>query len=210
MDKAVGAGFSQSERSYNSEEMVSRQSRPPGFDMTYRPEESVFAAPWLVRLPALAYFALALAVVAAVVLAERSSPGSWLHANLIVPDRHRVISSRTFALLLMVSSLAALIRASMRGVRVRGDGVECRELVNFGWPRVRKYRWAQVVCIILDEPGTIALDLWDGSREFLPRVQNRAGLAATLEKVGAARAIPVRGGTGLDDIPERVRDDDEN
>jgi len=33
-------------------------------------------------------------------------------------------------------------------------------------------------------------------------VDDREGLAATLEKVAAARAIPVRGGVGLDEIPE--------
>ena len=48
----------------------------------------------------------------------------------------------------------------------------------------------------------IAIDLWDGSRAFLPEVADREGLASVLEKVAAARAIPVRGGAGLDEIPE--------
>jgi hypothetical protein len=33
-------------------------------------------------------------------------------------------------------------------------------------------------------------------------VEDRASLANALEKVAHARAIPVRGGAGLDDIPE--------
>ena len=48
----------------------------------------------------------------------------------------------------------------------------------------------------------MALDLWDGTRAYLPEVEDRASLAGALEKVAAARAIPVRGGVGLDDIPE--------
>jgi hypothetical protein len=40
---------------------MARQSRPPGFDMTYRPEGSVsFGPPLVQRLPALGYFAFAL------------------------------------------------------------------------------------------------------------------------------------------------------
>ena len=55
---------------------------------------------------------------------------------------------------------------------------------------------------MLFKPRAIALDLWDGSRAFLPEVSDREGLAAVLEKVAVARAIPVRGGAGLDEIPE--------
>ena len=69
-------------------------------------------------------------------------------------------------------------------------------------PKLRRYRWAQIDRVILDLPQSVALDLWDGSRAFLPLVADRTGLAATLEKVATARAIPVRGGVGLDEIPE--------
>jgi hypothetical protein len=55
---------------------------------------------------------------------------------------------------------------------------------------------------------SVALDLWDGRRELLPRVSNRRKLENTLERVAAARAIPVRGGSGLDELfePEPGRD----
>ncbi|HLV64599.1 MAG TPA: hypothetical protein VKY73_02255, partial [Polyangiaceae bacterium] len=68
--------------------------------------------------------------------------------------------------------------------------------------KLKRYRWAQIDRVILDLPHTVALDLWDGTRAFLPRVADRQGLGAALEKVAAARAIPVRGGAGLDEIPE--------
>jgi hypothetical protein len=38
-------------------------------------------------------------------------------------------------------------------------------------------------------------------------VNDRQALAAALEKVGASRAIPVRGGKGLDEIPDPESDE---
>ena len=58
-------------------------------------------------------------------------------------------------------------------------------------------------------PSHIALDLWDGTRSFLPAVDDRAALAMVLEKVGHARAIPVRGGIGLDEMPDEGEFDGE-
>ena len=62
---------------------MARPSRPPGFDMTYRPTESTFGPPFAARIPSLLYLALALAGVAAVVLAEHSSSNSWLYVNIV-------------------------------------------------------------------------------------------------------------------------------
>jgi hypothetical protein len=109
----------------------------------------------------------------------------------------------------LVGALASILQSSMRGVRIRGDGVEYRDMVTIGIPRVKRLRWAQMDCIVLDLPQTIAIDLWDGTRAYLPVVSDRALLSATLEKVAAARAIPVRGGAGLDEIPEREEEEDE-
>lgn len=169
--------------------------------MTYRPKESVFGPPFMVRVPSMLYLAIAVAVVGVVLVAERS-PGSALYSYVIERDIHRVISSRTLAIVLAVSAVASVLRSGMRGVRVRGEGLEYRDVLSLGWPRVRRYRWAQIDCIVLDQQRSIALDLWDGTRAFLPEVGDRAGLSAVLEKVAAARAIPVRGGAGLDEIPE--------
>jgi hypothetical protein len=56
---------------------------------------------------------------------------------------------------------------------------------------------------VLDAGAAIALDLWDGRREFLPKVSGRDELALMLEKVAKARAIPITGGTGMfDEVPD--------
>ena len=148
------------------------------------------------------YLAIAVAVVGVVILGHMSPSGSRLFAWTVERDVHRLISSRTFATLIALSAVAAALRSSMRGVRILPDGVEYRDLLTLGFPKVRRYRWAQIDCVVLDQPNSVALDLWDGTRAFLPEVADRAGLAAALEKVATARAIPVRGGVGLDEIPD--------
>lgn len=181
---------------------MARPSRPPGFDMTYAPAESVFGPPLSTKLPSFIYLFIALGVAVTVLIAEGSPPDSWLFVNIVERGERGVITARAVAFMLVLGALASVLRANMRGVRIRGDGVEYRDIVSLGLPKLKRYRWAQIDRIILDQPASIALDLWDGTRAYLPRVHDRTGLAAALEKVGAARAIPVRGGVGLDDIPE--------
>jgi hypothetical protein len=180
---------------------MARPSRPPGFDMTYRPNETTFGPPFSARIPALVYLILALGAVLTVVLAERSPSGSWLYVNVVERGARGFISARACAGCFLVGAVASMLRTSMRGVRIRGDGVEYRDVLMLGYPRARRYKWAQIDRIVLDLPY-VALDLWDGTRAFLPSVDDRRGLSAVLEKVGHARAIPVRGGAGLDEIPE--------
>jgi len=170
--------------------------------MSYRPQESVFGPPLSSRVPSVAYLMLALGVGGIVLLGEGSSSGTWLFHYVVEQDVRRVMSIRTFAVILVVSSLASVIRAGMRGVRIYPDGVEARDVLNFVVPKLRRYRWPQIERILLD--GPIAFDLWDGSRAYLPEVSNRAALAAALEHVAAARAIPVRGGR----VPPEELDDD--
>jgi hypothetical protein len=153
------------------------------------------------------YLALALVAVVVVVIAEQSPVDSWLDTRVVAEDMRHFISARRFAGALLVSALAATLRAGMRGVRVKGDAVEYRDIVGLAWPRVRRYKWAQIDRIILDSPEHVSFDLWDGTRAFLPTVSDREGLSAALEKVAAARAIPVRGGRGVDEIPESAEFD---
>jgi len=188
--------------------VVSRASRPPGFDMTYRPREAVYSIPWLERVPSLVYLAAALVSVVLVLVGEHSDPGSWLFNYVVVQDHVRLISSRTFAVLLSLGAIASVLRGNMRGVRIFGDGVEAREITQLFFPRVRRYRWPQMALIVLDQPH-VAVELWDGQRAVLPAVGDREGLAAELERVAAARDIPVQGGRGLDEIPDPIADDEE-
>jgi len=162
--------------------------------MTYRPQESVFGPPLSARIPSVVYLLFALGVVVLVLLGEASSSGTWVFRYVVEEDTRRVMSIRTFAVILVVSSLASMVRTGMRGVRIYADGVEARDVLALV-PKLRRYRWPQIDCIVLDGRHHIALDLWDGSRAYLPDVSDRAALALALEHIAAARAIPVRGGT---------------
>lgn len=169
--------------------------------MTYRPAETVFGPPFAVRVPSLVYLVIAFGVAGVVLAGELSPAGSWLYYYVVEKDINRLVSSRALAIVLVLSALSAVLRASMRGVRIRGDGIEFRDIVSFVMPRIKRYKWAQIDRIVLDQP-TIAVDLWDGTRAFLPKVNDQPALSAALEKVAHARAIPVRGGRGLDELPE--------
>jgi hypothetical protein len=181
---------------------MARPSRPPGFDMTYRPAETAFGPPFVVHLPSIVYVVVALGAVIVVLLAEQSPPGSFLYNEIVLRGAHGFVGARTFAGLLVAGAVASLVRTNMRGVRIRGDGLEFRDVIALGVPRLRRFKWAQIDRIVLDAPRCIALELWDGTRADLPEVGDRARLAAALEKVAHARAIPVRGGVGLDELPE--------
>ncbi len=188
----------------SSQAVAERPSRPPGFDMTYQPDECRFGPTWWARLPSLVYLAVALLVGAVVLIGENSSTNTRFFDYVVVQDAGRVMSIRTLAIVLLVGAVSAVLRTGMRGIRVLPGGVETRDVTNFFMPKVRRYTWPQMERIILDSKRSIALDLWDGRRDYLPQVTNRPLLEATLERVAAARAIPVRGGRGLDEWVEPV------
>ena len=183
---------------------MARISRPPGFDMTYRPLESqMFGPPMKSRLPSIIYLAAAVALLAVVTIGSSAASDSFLFRYIVEADSQRMLGARPLAFIVLASAVAAVIRTRMRGVIVHPEGLEARDTLGVGWPRVRRFSWPQIDKIILDAgPQTIALDLWDGRREWLPAVEERDQLAATLEQVALARAIPISGGTGMFDPPE--------
>jgi hypothetical protein len=156
----------------------------------------------LSRLPSALYLLGALSVEIAIAIGQRSPHGSWLFHYVVEQDPARVMGIRSFAACLLVGAVAAVLRSGMGGVCIRKDGVEAREVRGWLVPRVQRFQWPQLERIVLDQKARVALDLWDGSRAFLPAVKDRLLLSAALEKVAAARSIPVRGGAGLDEIPE--------
>jgi hypothetical protein len=168
--------------------------------MTYRPIEEFFGPPLSMRIPAFIHGFLALAVIALVVIVERGPRDSALYVYMF-QTKHMVdthVAAGAFAL----SSVLSIMRDGMRGVKFRASWIEYRELLSAVWPRVRRYRWAQIDRINFEESGSISLDLWDGRREFLPPVRDADGLRNVLERLAAARAIPVQGARGLDDLEE--------
>ena len=182
---------------------MSRPSRPPGFDMTYKPVTTqAFGPPASSHVPSLVYLALAVGIVIVVVVGSASASGSWLFRQIVEGDSQRVLGAKPLAAIILASALAAVMRTRMRGVIVHPEGLEARDVLGVGWPRVRRFAWPQIDKIVLDAGQTIAVDLWDGRREWLPKVGDRAELAAVLERVAMARAIPISGGTGLFDPPE--------
>lgn len=170
---------------------MARPSRPPGFDMTYRPMAEFFGPPWTTRLPSLAHGGVAVLVVLAVFLAERGVLGSAAY-DYLFRQRHLIdpyLAAGAFAL----SAVMYIARDAMRGVQIKPNWLEYREILSVVWPRVRRYRWAQIEGIVFEESGSISLDLWDGHREFLPKVGQPEGLRRVLFHVAKARAIPVSG-----------------
>lgn len=202
---------------------MARASRPPGFDMTYRPTKATFLLPWRVRLPATVYFAAASILGAAVLVAHFLPPATWLYRVVVEADRYRMLTAPAFAALVFSSALAAVLRQQLTGVIVRPDGIETREVIAFGLPRIRRLTWMQIdkIAIPYQAPETrtaaykapfrkIRLDLWNGSHEFLPDVAQFSELSVIIERVALARAIPIEGGTGLlDELGSPFDGDDE-
>jgi hypothetical protein len=204
---------------------MARVSRPPGFDMTYKPTKATFLPPWKERLPTVVYFGIVCTVGLSIVAAPLLPDGTWLYQAVVVGDRMRVMPAQFFALMLFVSGLAAVMRRYMSGVIVHPDGIETREVLPMGVPRIKKLAWAQIdrVAIPATPSGVarasvqttpsklkkIRLDLWDGSHQFLPEVAKLPDLALMIERVALARAIPIEGGTGMVDELGSPFEDDE-
>ncbi len=179
--------------------------------MTYKPERRIaFGPPLRQRLPSLIYFAVALVFCGVVIYGQQvSPPDSILFRYVVEGDRQRLISSSVCAIIIFTSALAAVLREQMRGVIVHPEGIEMRELLHFGWPKVQRLAWSQIDRMMVPEAPSggaspmkpIRLDLWDGSRMWLPDVERGPELGVVLERVALARAIPLEGGTGLlDDL----------
>ena len=186
---------------------MARASRPPGFDMTYRPASTVsFGPPLKERIPSLVYLAVSLITLGVILYAQHLPAGSFLFRYIVEGDTQRMIPATTAGGILVVSAVASVLRTQMKGVVVHPDGIIVRELLALGWPRVKRLQWSQIDRLHVPAAAearaaekTLRLDLWDGSWTRLPRVADLVGLSLMLEKVALARAIPIEGGTGLID-----------
>lgn len=197
--------------------------------MTYRPAKATFLPPLGRRLPAMLYFGVA-NVVALAVVAAPHLPNTWLYRFVVLQDQYRVMTSTAFAVLIFTSAFAAFVRQTMTGVIVHPDGIETREVLPLGVPRIKRWAWAQIDRVAIPPqaaeggpvpvaPATeggpaprrftkIRLDLWNGRHEFLPDVSKGSDLALMIERVALARAIPIEGGTGLlDDLESPFGED---
>lgn len=176
---------------------MARDSIPPVFDMAYRPvNRQVFGPPkWSWTLPVV-YLLVAVGFAAAAEISHFAPQSSWLWRFFVEQDVHRLISARTFALLLGISAAAAILRTSMRGVLIHPDGIEARGAMVLGWPRIKTCEWVEIDRVMLDEQA-VGLRLWDGSTLWLPAVADRDGLAREVERIAQLRAIPMRRNGGV-------------
>jgi hypothetical protein len=161
------------------------------FEMSYSPiegERITFGPPLRMRLPAFVYLAFCVALVATVFIAHHSSSNSSLYRWIVEGDRGRPLSAAALSFIVFVSGIGTVIRAHMRGVVVHSDGIEGRYLLALGIPRVRRWAWAQVHRMLVDDTQ-VMIELWDGSYERLPEVKNTHKLVELLENIAGSRRI---------------------
>ena len=166
-----------------------------------------FGPPLRQRLPSIGYLTFAVLVTAVIVYGQNAPSTSRIFHYVVEGDRTRMIPSSVCAIILFTSALAAVLREQMRGVVLHPDGIEMRELLALGWPRVRRFHWSQIDRVFVPPAEVtegvpakpIRLDLWDGTQTWLPDVAKALELGVMLERVALARAIPIEGGTGIID-----------
>jgi hypothetical protein len=163
------------------------------FEMAYSPSASdrfAFGPPLRMLVPSFLYLTFAFFVVGLVVAAHLGASNSRLYIWVVEGDRGRPIGSVALALIVLASGIGTVIRAHMRGVIVRAEGVEARYLLALGVPRIKRWAWSQVERIIVDERA-VMFELWNGEYERMPEVKEPRKLRELLERIAAARHIRV-------------------
>jgi hypothetical protein len=163
------------------------------FEMAYSPlagDRFSFGPPLRQKLPSLLYLAFAIGLVALVGAAHAGSSNSPLYIWIVEGDRGRPLSAAVLAFIVLASAIGTVIRAQMRGVVVRGDGVEARYLLAMGIPRIKRWTWAQIERIVMDD-AQVMFELWNGQYERMPAVGEPKKLAELLDRIAAARRIRV-------------------
>lgn len=162
------------------------------FEMAYSPDKDderlTFGPPLWSKIPSYVFGVLCVALVCVVVSAYFGSSNSRLYVWIIEGDKGRPIPSAALAFIVFVSGLATVVRAHMRGVVVTKDGIEARYLLPMGVPRVKRWQWAQVHRMVMDDRG-IMLELWDSTYERLPDVAERSRLSSVLAHAASKHGI---------------------
>jgi hypothetical protein len=169
------------------------------FEMAYSPSATdrfAFGPPLRMRVPSFVYLAFAFVVVGLVIAAHLGSSNSRLYVWVVEGDRGRPLGSVALACIVLASGIGTVIRAHMRGVIVKAEGIEARYLLALGVPRIKRWAWSQVERIILDERA-VMFELWNGDYERMPEVAEPRKLADLLERIAAARHIRVTHLPGL-------------
>ena len=145
------------------------------FDMSYQApspgKRAKFGPPLRTRIPSAVYLALAIAFGVVTWYAYSAPRSSKLFVWAVEGDRIRPISVGVVAIVLLVSAAATVLRTHMRGVVVSDDWIEARSLLFLGIPRARRWGWAQVTRMIVDD-AHVSIETYDGAFERLPNVAN--------------------------------------
>lgn len=164
----------------------------PAFDMSYSPNQELSVklhAPLRAFVPAVVYLVLAVLAFGCVTHAYNHPSASALTRWIVQGDKYRLLPSQTLAPFLVVCGMAAILRATMRGVRITFDWLESREVV-FGFPRAKRWGFSTIRRIVFDQ-SRISVELYDGRREVLARVADPKRLEDTLRSLAARRRIEV-------------------
>lgn len=171
---------------------MTSDSRPPRFDMSYRPERNQSFGPpiasWIFPATYFAASALLLVIVFAMFM---QTSGEWLFRYVVEADGQRVIGARPLAVFAFLGSVAAVVRTAMRGVLIHPEGIESRDMMAWVWPRVDNVYWAEIDEVILDA-GQVALALRSGRQLWLPAVRDGKALVRSIEELTQSRGIPLR------------------
>jgi len=163
------------------------------FEMAYSPpegEKTKFGPPLSQRLPSLVFVGLALVMIAVVFAVQAGPSGSYLFRFIVEGDKGRPFSAQTLSFIVLACAIGTVLRAQMRGVIVRFDGLEARYLLAAGIPKIRRWAWTQLERVVLDDTQ-VMLELWNGQYERLPQVAEPKKMSELLERICASRKIRV-------------------
>jgi hypothetical protein len=173
------------------------------FEMTYEApsagERVKFGPPRRARLPSALYLAASVVFAIVTACAYNAPTGSRLFVWAVEGDRIRPLSVSVIAVILLVSSVATVIRTHMRGVIVSDDWVEARSLLMLGIPKAKRWGWPQVTRMVVDG-DRVGFEMYDGSFERLPRVNDGKGMVQLMMHHAARLRIDV---TILERLPIR-------
>jgi len=159
------------------------------FEMAYSPNKSdrfAFGPPLSARIPGYVFLAFAAVVGLTVFTAYHGSSNSSLYIWVVEGDRNRVFGSAPLAFIIAIAAIGNAIKTGLRGVIVTAEGIEARILLAGGFPKVKRWTWAQIDRLVVDEED-VMLELWNGEYERLPKVKDGKKLADLLASIATAR-----------------------
>lgn len=168
------------------------------FEMAFEPRENerfAFGPPIWQQAPSFMFLGFALSLALFLTAATHAPSNSAMFRW--VAERP---ATQPASIIILICAIGVVVRTLLRGVIVTKEAIETRDLVA-GFPRVRKYRWAQIDRLVIDEEDVL-LELWDGTYERLPKVRKGAELCDLLVRVAIARRREV---TRLDPKPKRKK-----